>query len=279
METGIVFDIKEFTVHDGPGIRTTVFMKGCPLRCQWCHNPEGLSPEPEVMVSAACIHCGRCEDASCSLRQQGSCSACGKCLPLCPYGYRKIAGQEYSSRELSEQIMKNAAFLDKGGVTFSGGEPLLQNAFLKEVLQDLPVHRAIQTSGYCDPGVFQDVLQYVDYLLFDLKLVNGEVHKRYTGVDNAAILQNLNTLMDSELPFVLRIPLIKGVNNTRENLSQSAELVRNTQGMERVELLPYNAAAPAKYKMVRRSFPYDFQPPEQIDTSVFTARGIEVVVL
>lgn len=279
METGIVFDIKEFTLHDGPGIRTTVFMKGCPLRCQWCHNPEGLSPMPEVMVSAACIHCGRCEDESCSLRQQGCCNACGKCLSLCPYGYRKIAGQEYSSLELSERIMKNAVFMNKGGVTFSGGEPLLQNAFLKEVLQALPVHRAIQTSGYCDQGIFKDVLQCVDYLLFDLKLVDGGAHKRYTGVDNAVILHNLNTMIDSELPFVLRIPLVKGVNDSRENLSQSAELVRNAKNLERIELLPYNTAAPAKYKMVRRSFPYDFQPPEQIDTSVFTARGIEVVIL
>jgi len=286
---GTVFDIKEFSVYDGPGIRTTVFLKGCPLRCRWCHNPEGLSPFPQLMLSAAsCTDCGRCAVEGCSLSggktalasSDATCSACGKCIDKCPANLRKIAGTVYTPKELAEKIMKYSAFFGSdGGVTFSGGEPTLQAGFLCEVMDMLPIHKAIQTCGFCESERFKSIIDRTDLVFFDIKHTSPEKHKYYTGVDNSIILNNLEYLRCSGKPFIARIPLIKGVNDGPENLCNMAKLLKGATNLLRVELLPYNALAGAKYEMTGKTYTETFEAPETVDISAFIKNGIKCNVL
>lgn len=250
--TGMIFDIKELGVHDGPGLRTTVFLKGCPLRCVWCHNPEGLSRKPQLSVRQnACIHCGACRKPC----KHPDCQPFGRCLHICPQGLLSVAGQEISAEKLAERLKRNRNFWgEKGGVTFSGGEPLLQAAFVNEVadlLEGAPV--AIETSGYADPETFLSVITKMDLVYMDLKLADEELHKTYTGVSNALILANLKLLRESGIPCVIRTPLIPGITDTQENLEAIKEL---TEGLPR-ELLPYNPMAGAKYELFDMTYPYD----------------------
>ena len=280
--TGTVFDIKEFSVYDGPGVRATVFLKGCPLRCQWCHNPEGLSKSPQIMVSSGCRECGHCHVNECAL-QGGECSGCGKCVPLCPYGLRRISGTEYTPEELAKRLQSYVPFFGTdGGVTFSGGEPTYQADFLCEtldILESMGIHRTVQTCGYCSEQVFERVLSRVEFVLFDIKHTDPQLHKKYTGVDNAPILANLERLKRSGKPFIARVPLIAEVNDDAVNLRNTAELLTNTPSLVRVELLPYNGAAGAKYQMVGMPFAHSFRAPEKPDPSPFTENGINCVVL
>lgn len=276
---GTVFDIKEFSVFDGPGVRVTVFLKGCPLRCRWCHNPEGLRVAPQIMVSSACKGCGACAVPDCAMSTRGECNGCGRCVSLCPEGYRSLSGRRYTAEELASRLMRYQPFFGSdGGVTFSGGEPTAQAGFLFEVMERLPVHKAIQTCGYCSEAVFRRVLELTDFLFFDIKHTDPEKHRYHTGVDNAQILENLELLVRSERPFVARVPLIEGVNDDAENLDATAELLRGARSLLRVELLPYNHAAGAKYKMIGQPYPYSFRAPERVDTSPFEKRGISVIV-
>lgn len=283
---GTVFDIKEFSVYDGPGVRVTVFLKGCPLRCAWCHNPEGLSPHPQVMVTAAsCVSCGACK-TDCPLtgsveafkKAEIPCHGCGECVPKCPQAFRKISGKAYTPKELADAVMKNAVFLtDGGGVTFSGGEPTMQAEFLLETMALLPLHKAVQTSGQCNPKTFKRVIDAADLIFFDIKHTDTEMHKKYTGMGNETILENLEQLKQSGKPFIARIPLIKGVNDDRNNLLATAKLLKGASGLQRVELLPYNGAAGAKYSMTGKPFEHAFIAPVigDIDVSVFESEGIE----
>ncbi len=287
---GTVFDIKEFSVYDGPGVRVTVFLKGCPLRCKWCHNPEGLAGKPQIMVSSACISCGLCTVPECSLtggmknllESDYECTACEKCIDKCPYAYRKIAGKEYTPKELADAVMKNAIFLtDGGGVTFSGGEPTVQAGFMLEVFDLLPLHKAIETCGFCQEDTFKKVLDRIDFLFFDIKHTDPEMHKKYTGVDNALILRNLEAVKESGKPFIVRIPMIKGVNDGIENLQKTASLLSDAKSLVRVEILPYNGAAGAKYAMTGMPYENAFIAParSEIDVSPFTEKGIECKIM
>ena len=280
---GIIFDIKEFSVYDGPGVRATVFLKGCPLRCLWCHNPEGLETRPQIMVSSGCQNCGKCHVDGCILQTDGNCNGCGRCADLCPQGLRRIVGREVSSDDLLKQLKSYAPFFGKdGGVTFSGGEPTYQPEFLCEMLEKLGnagIHRAVQTCGYCSESVFERVLERTDFFLFDIKHPDGAVHKTLTGVDNSPILKNLQILKSSGKPFIARIPLIDGINDDDKSLTQTAELLKGESGLIRVELLPYNGAAGAKYKMIGKPYPHDFKAPSKINTAPFTQAGIEVKIL
>lgn len=228
MSKGIVFSIEEFAINDGPGIRTTVFLKGCPLRCQWCHNPEGLSPLPQEMHG---------------------------------FDGDSICGKYYEAGDLAEKLLKDKDFyaMNGGGVTFTGGEPTLQSTFLMELLDRLSeVHTAIETSGFCAEDTFKKILDRLDYVLFDVKLCDPVLHKKWTGVDNRIILKNLEALGSSGKKFVVRIPLIPGVNDSLENMEATRDLIKDYPGLERVELLKYHKTAGAKYQKVDLMYNPDF---------------------
>lgn len=247
---GILFSIEEFAVNDGPGIRTTVFLKGCPLRCMWCHNPEGQNPHPQ---------------------------------PLTKQGKIQVCGYSIDAEELARKLLRDEdLFRDSGGgVTFTGGEPLMQADFLCDVLDRIEgVHRAVETSGYASQETFARVLERTDMMLFDVKLADPLMHKRYTGADNKQILRNLDILKHSGKDFVVRVPLIPGVNDTLPNMEATSQLLAGSEGLKRVELLRYHKTAGAKYPMVGMEYSPDFDEdaaPQIHD--VFTERGIELLVL
>jgi len=264
--TGIVFDIKEFSIHDGPGPRVTVFLKGCPLRCIWCHNPEGLSREPQLLwKESLCTDCGRCR-ISCA---HPDCQGLDRCRYQCPKGALSLSGVRWEATALAKKLRgyENMLASMGGGITLSGGEPLYQPEFSTELLCSLSgIHRAIQTSGYSSDAVFRQVLAHTDYVMMDIKLADPGLHRTYTGVDNAPILRNLKVLQSSGKPHLLRTPLIPGITDTAENLAAVAALA----GDSPVELLSYNPFAGAKYSQLGLSFPLG-QPGQanEVDLSVF----------
>ncbi len=262
---GTVFDIKEMTVHDGPGSRVTVFLKGCPLRCIWCHNPEGLSNKPELMIKhTGCLKCGMCRKPC----NHPECEPFGRCLHACPKGLVTLSGTEYTPEALAKRLEGYESFLNSvgGGVTFSGGEPLLQGEFVYETAKFLPnIHKALQTSGYCDEELFKKVISVMDYCLFDIKLADSETHQKYTGVSNEKILRNYKTLVNSGIPHVVRIPLIPGITDTEENLRAISKIV----GEDKVEIMRYNHLAGAKYSMVGREFTLPDLKSNEINLSIF----------
>ena len=243
---GTIFDIKEFTIHDGPGSRITVFLKGCPLKCQWCHNPEGLKVKKQLMYkSNFCSHCDACRRKC----EHEECQPFERCIHACPNGCLSIAGEEISSEDLANKLQKYADMLHVmgGGITFSGGEPMLQADFICEVAKKLPgTHKVVQTSGYADLETYQKVVSHMDYVLQDIKLADEQEHIKYTGVSNQKILRNIEWLKTSGKQFVFRVPLIPKSTDTEENLKAISEIV----GDYRTELMPYNPLAGAKYAMV-----------------------------
>lgn len=280
---GMIFDIKEGAVHDGPGLRQTVFLKGCPLRCAWCHNPEGLFMYPELMVAQnGCTHCGLCRQVC---QHPGACSACGACVSACPRRMRRVVGERLSPEALVARLMENAGYYASvgGGVTFSGGEPLMQPDFLLETLQLLgqPIHKALETSGYAPPGVFEACCQAVDLVMLDLKHMDDAAHCHYTGVSNRPILHNLQTLCQGETPFIIRIPVIPGVNDQGDHFPQVAQAIAQAPALLGVELLPYHLTAGAKYPMLGKVYAPSFQvdQPIVIDQRPFEAYGIRSCVL
>lgn len=249
--TGTVFDIKEFAVHDGAGIRTTVFLKGCPLRCVWCHNPEGLSPKRELYVKKNnCMECGLCSRGC----DHEECKPFGRCLHICPRDLVSVAGREWEAKELADKLLTHKDFFESvgGGVTLSGGEPLLQSDFCVELLGYLggKIHTAIETSGYASADDFRRVTELCDFVYMDIKIADPEKHKKYTGVDNAIILDNAAYLKSSGKPHVFRTPLIPNITDTEKNLAAIAEIVGDSPW----EKLPYNSLAGAKYANVGRKF-------------------------
>lgn len=247
---GTIFDVKEMAVHDGPGIRTTVFFKGCPLRCKWCHNPEGLSFEPQLMYKdARCIDCKNCQK-ECDHKE---CKHFGRCIHACPENCLEIAGRKVKSEELAEELKQSAEILGEtfGGFTFSGGEPLAQPEFLLELIEELKdYHLCIETSGFCESKIFKNIIDKLDFIIMDIKIANSELHKKYTGVDNKTILDNFKILKENRKPFVIRTPLIPNITDTKENLKAIAKIIDGSSW----EKLPYNAAAGAKYKMLGMEF-------------------------
>lgn len=272
MQMGIIFDVKEFTVHDGPGIRTTIFMKGCPLHCLWCHNPEGLSAKPQIMIrSAGCVHCGLCRQPC----HHPECREMGRCVHVCPNGLLQIAGYHITVHELAEQVKRKSLLMDEGGVTISGGEPLFQPLFLLELLQELrPLHTIVETSGHSQPEVFQKAALACDMIYLDIKHMDPTVHKRLTGVDNELIQQNLRWLVSANKNFVIRATWIPTCNDDLENLEQLAGLLKNAKNLLGVEILPYNPLAPAKYELLGLRpvrFPEQNMPQKEIEHLFFDA--------
>lgn len=279
---GIVFSVEEFSVYDGPGIRTTVFLKGCPLRCVWCHSPEGQLPQPQIVRSPnGCLHCGACE-ATAVRKEDGSVVFTPQSITACPRGLLRVCGEEMTPQALCARVGKNAELLSDGGVTFSGGEPLAQSDFLFSCLRLLrgTLHTAVQTCGFAPEPVFRQALALADLFLFDLKLIDEGQHRRYTGVSNAQILRNFSLLAHSGKPLLVRVPLIPGVTDTPQNLDAIAALLQ-THGITYAELLPYNRMAGGKYAMVQRTYapPFDEDIPVQPHPEIFAAYGVQTLVL
>lgn len=239
--TGTVFDIQRFSVHDGPGIRTTVFMKGCPLRCRWCHNPEGLAPQPQAQFfEEECISCGRCG----GLHTPQSANRC-------PTGALKLVGRAYSPAALLDEVLKDRDFYgSEGGVTFSGGECLLQADFIRHMLELLKaegISTAIDTCGAVSWEAFAKVLPLCDTFLYDVKCANDCLHREYTGSGNHLILENLKKLSDANADIRVRIPVIPDVNDSQEEMAAIGALLRPLS-LHSVTLIPYHTLGKSKYK-------------------------------
>lgn len=247
MQRGILFDMKEFSVHDGPGVRQTIFLKGCPLRCNWCHNPEGWQLQPQLLTRPdLCVSCGACRHVC----KHPQCRACGSCIAQCPVRARWICGTEMTSEQLAQRIRKHAEdyrFME-GGITFSGGEPLMQADFLFETVEALPgIHKVLETCGYASSHVFGRAMTLFDMIYMDFKLADPALHEQYTGCSNAPILHNVKQLCGGTTPFVIRIPLIPGVTDTEENVTRIAQYLQGAKALQYVEFLSYNPMAGAKY--------------------------------
>lgn len=301
MDTGIVFDIMRFSIKDGPGIRTTVFFKGCPLRCGWCHNPESQGLEPELILwQNRCINCGGCVDACTTqaisltflenepviARDEEYCTWCQSCVNHCPAGAWALVGKEVSVDEVLQEVRKDIVFYDEsgGGVTFSGGEPLNQPHFLRTLLQQCKmedIHTVVDTSGFTPLGTLLDIGQYVDVFLYDLKIMDDARHKHYTGVSNKIILDNLAALKERGMSLVVRFPLIPGITDDDDNLVQMARFLK-AHSVGVIEVLPYHDTAKGKYHRLGQAYMLSkIKPPtlKEIERAVdvFTQWGIESV--
>jgi pyruvate formate lyase activating enzyme len=262
---GLIFNIMRFCLHDGPGIRTTVFFKGCPLCCWWCHNPEGRTSQPDLMFfENRCVLCGECLE-TCPhgaivqedhvMRTTEACRACGACVDACAAGARELAGHWMTVAEVLDEIEKDRLFWDEsgGGVTFSGGEPLLQPIFLESLLdrcRTRDIHTAVETCGYAQRDLLLRIASKVDLFLFDLKLLDSERHRANTGRGNESILANLRTLVQDGRDVIVRYPVIPEVNGDEANVKQMIELLRPL-GLRRIHLLPFHPTGANKYRRLR----------------------------
>ena len=273
MDTGIIFDVQRFSVHDGPGIRTTIFMKGCPLHCRWCHNPEGINLSPQLrFFEEKCIGCGRCgtkdnfDDAF-----------------KCPSKALVVCGKEVTSKEILFEILKDKNYYkNNGGVTFSGGECLLQADFVSDLLaltKSYGIHTAIDTCGCVPWSEIEKTVDNCDLYLYDIKCMDSQLHKNYTGVENVLILDNLVRLDSLGKNIWIRIPIIPGFNNTEEEMTKIAEFISTLSSVKQVTLIPYNTLGVNKYKTL--GLEYDFDIFKRIEKeeiclfeSIFKSRNI-----
>ncbi len=295
---GIVFDIKRFALNDGPGLRTTVFLKGCPLACSWCHNPESREFKPVLLFRPdRCIGCLCCLEAC----PEGAisagkgrpvtditlCSTRGKCVEACPSEAREIVGREYTVSEIMEEVVRDRIFFEEsgGGVTFSGGEPLAQPEFLAALLgacRDQGIHSVLDTSGYAENRLFLETASLADLVLFDLKAMDPETHLQLTGVYNKEILENIMQLSGRGTDILVRIPLIPGLNDDELNIRRTGLFVRALASAVEVELLPFHPAAREKH--LRFSLPYrgpeaEAGPPEKMDEAESVLKGLGLKVI
>jgi len=296
----MVFDIKRYAINDGPGIRIVVFLKGCNLNCAWCHNPESISREKERMYAPArCIKCETCVLACPNkaialtpeeiVTDAELCTMCGKCAEVCPTKAIEISGRPMSVTEIMSEIEKERVFFDQsgGGVTFSGGEPLLQARFLIELLDECGhrgIHRAVDTAGLANTEIVLEVARRTDLFLYDLKMMNSDKHREWVGIPNEKILENLKVLAETGAKIIIRVPLIGGVNDDAENLEATARFVAQLSGEKKdVTLLPYHKIAQTKYQKLGR--PEAFQLLEEPTTdsqlraiSIFREYGIKASI-
>jgi pyruvate formate lyase activating enzyme len=275
-ESGLVFNVQKYSLHDGPGIRTTVFLKGCPLCCAWCHNPESQSARTEIVVlENRCAACGECRRA-CPFGQAATgkgpmptdaaeCLLCGQCAEACPTGARQMIGQRRTVAEIMEAVLQDRIFYEEsgGGVTFSGGEPLTQPAFLKAMLEACRaggLRTAVDTCGFACTDVLLDVAGLSNLVLYDLKLMDDARHRQYTGVSNAPILANLRALARAHQNIWLRVPVIPGINDRDEDWQAAAGFAAGLQGIRQVSILPYHKLG--LFKSRRMHHPYSLESVE-----------------
>ncbi|MBQ4526987.1 MAG: glycyl-radical enzyme activating protein [Clostridia bacterium] len=288
MKNGIVFNIQKFSLNDGPGIRTTVFLKGCPLRCIWCHNPESNEFKREMMyASSKCKNCGKCAVA-CSfgahtfedgkhIFDRSKCTLCGKCQDTCFYDVLEIAGKEMSVEEVTREVMKDKAFYEtsNGGVTISGGEPMSQFEFslsLMRAFKENGLHTAMETCGYAKEEHFRQIAPYTDLFLYDYKLTDAKKHKECTGVDNELILSNLKMLDSMGKSIILRCPIIPTINDTEEHFEGIAKIANELKNILEINIEPYHPLGSGKaenlgreYALASLSFPNDETVRQWID--------------
>jgi pyruvate formate lyase activating enzyme len=314
MKQGIIFHIQKYSIHDGPGIRTTVFLKGCPLRCQWCHNPEGISNEPElVTIGSRCIGCGMCilvcpngavalsapavdsenqevtrtpalevslgatRSRPVAVTDRGKCTVCGKCADLCPTQARKIVGMCVTSDWVMEQVLKDRVFYEQsgGGVTFSGGEPLMQPEFLLDLLKRCKaegISTAVDTSGCVPWDSLEKIMPFTDLFLYDVKLTDPSRHSEYTGASNQLILENLSRLAKRRPSIIARIPMIPGINDHEDNIIATGRFLAGL-GIMQASILPYHDIGSDKYARLGKTYALgDTAQPS--DEAVSKVKGI-----
>ena len=271
MDSGIIFDIKKYAINDGPGIRTTIFFKGCNLQCKWCHNPESMSTKVQKMYNKdKCLMCGGCEqscpEGAITLTPNGiitdkeKCIVCGGCAEVCPSLGTEMSGKDTTINEIMDVIEKEQIFYDQsdGGVTFSGGEPLMHSSFLINLLDECGkrgIHRTVDTTGFAKTETLLEVAKRTDLFLYDLKMIDSEKHKEWTSVNNELIINNLKVLAETGAEINIRIPLIKGVNDDEHNLVESAKLIASLSGdAKKINILPYHNIAQKKYEKLGEKY-------------------------
>lgn len=293
--TGLIFDVDNFAVHDGPGIRMAVYLKGCPLRCRWCHSPESQSPAPElILIGSRCVHCGRCAqvcpaqvhtvDTDSHTIDRTVCTACGTCAGVCPAGAVAVKGQSVPASVIVEKASRLNPFFrhSGGGVTLTGGEVTHQPDFAASILDGCRrggIHTAIETCGQCDWPVLERLAGLCDLILYDLKLIDDRLHRQWTHGSNRAILANARRLSGRNI--TVRLPLVHGITDTPRNVADVAGFMRQAN-LPRLTLLPYNPSAAAKYEWLGRRCEITgrVQSAEHLDVLLATARadGLSVEV-
>ncbi len=273
---GIVLNLQRFSVHDGPGIRTLVFMKGCPLRCLWCSNPESQTVGFQLgFIESRCVGCGKCIEV-CPVKaikrledgriynNRALCTNCGKCVEVCLYEAREIAGKESAIEKLVKEVEEDRDFYANsgGGVTVGGGEPLIQHGFVREFLkrcQDRWLHTAMETCGHSPWEHLEKVLEYVDYLFYDIKHMDPVIHREITGVSNELILGNIEKIIANRIvpAIVIRIPVIPGLNDSEANIESTAKFISGLGPVKGIELLPYHRLGNSKYDQFGMKYKLD----------------------
>ena len=294
--TGVIFDIQKFSVHDGPGIRTTVFLKGCPLRCQWCSNAESMNPGPELgILRNLCDNCGKCV-AACPEGainfgaghiiqiDRRKCTACGECVNVCPADALTIYGKQITVEETFKEVCRDRSFYETsgGGVTVSGGEALRQADFVVALFKkcrEAGIGTCLDTTGFASPDTLKEVLAFTDYVLYDIKHMDTVCHKSFTGVPNELILSNARVVAASGVPMLCRTPLIAGANDSHDNITATAQFVKTLGDSVAVELLPYHRFGKAKYQTLDRPYPgkaFTTPSPEQLEAArrIFEEHGV-----
>jgi pyruvate formate lyase activating enzyme len=300
MNTGLIFDIKKFAMNDGPGIRMTVFFKGCNLQCKWCHNPESMSPKVQKMYNAKkCIGAVKCVEIcpnnALEMTKEGVvtnydiCNLCGKCAEICPTKAFEMLGQDISINDLMKMIDNEAIFFDQsgGGVTFSGGEPLMHSEYLLKILKECGkrfYHRVVDTTAFAKLETVLEVAKHTELFLIDLKVMDSAKHKEFTGVGNEKIRSNIMELAKTNCELIFRIPLIKDVNISKENIEETAKFINSLEGNRSVvNLLPYHNIAGNKHLKLGNSTNLNvFETPSDIEIekiiSIFENFGIIATV-
>jgi pyruvate formate lyase activating enzyme len=291
----IVIEIQRWSISDGPGTRTVVFLKGCPLHCSWCANPESQNPLPQMgLFSNRCVECNACarecpEGIASPVKERtlfnDNCIQCGRCIAVCHSNARTWLGEEMSASRVMETVKKDMVFYRKssGGVTFSGGEPLLHPSFLKEMIegcQQLGIHTAIETCGFFDWVSAESTISQVDFIMFDIKHMDDDRHKQLTGVSNRRILENAEKTGRLDTPMVIRIPVIPSLNDDKENIRATARFVRrHISNAVGIEILPYHPLGLLKYEALGLDYPlHHIVPPDEAHMdalqALITAEGV-----